>query len=54
MSDLGDLREASDRQLRAWRRRLAAAVERPEATLRGGAGASGAALLEQRLSLPAR
>ncbi|MCA1677712.1 MAG: hypothetical protein LC777_01580 [Actinobacteria bacterium] len=35
MSDLGDLREASDRQLRAWRRRLAAAVERPEATLRG-------------------
>jgi hypothetical protein len=35
MSDLGDLREASDRQLRAWRRRLAAAVEHPEATLPG-------------------
>jgi hypothetical protein len=35
MSDLGDLQEASDRQLRAWRRRLAAEVERPEATLPG-------------------
>ena len=35
MNDLGDLREASDRQLRAWRRRLAAAVEHPEATLPG-------------------
>src|SRR3954469_14993822 len=35
MSDVGDLREASERQLRAWRRRLAAAVERPEATLPG-------------------
>jgi Family of unknown function (DUF6788) len=35
MSDLGDLHEASDRQLRAWRRRLAATVERPEATLPG-------------------
>jgi hypothetical protein len=35
MSDLGDLQEASDRQLRAWRRRLAAEIERPEATLPG-------------------
>ena len=35
MSEIGDLHEASVRQLRAWRRRLAAVVERPEATLPG-------------------
>ncbi len=35
MSEIGDLQVASDRQLRAWRRRLVAAVECPEATLPG-------------------
>ena len=35
MSVPGDLRAVSERQLRAWRRRLAAGVERPEATLPG-------------------